>query len=960
MAENNVQLIRRILSGDDEAFSILMRKHQKSVHALVWRKVGDFHIAEEITQDTFIQVYKKLRTLDDPNRFDGWLYVIANHLCINWVKRDKAKMDKSNIQSIEKTSPEEIEESSYIHHMSDQLEIESSHQRQDVVKRLLQKLPESERTVVTLYYLGEMTVKEIGKFLGVSVNTIKSRLRRGRKRLQEEEGLVQETLGGVSLSTDLIENVMREISTLKPTPPPVKKPLLPWAALGTAMFLAVLLLGLGSRYLEQFQKPYSFEADAKPTVKLIDDAVFIDIVARPDTRRQIGRRIRLDENNSIGLRNTDNVASAQAWEDASTFFDTHWMPTNTPTGGPIFNIFATCRKTLYAATSTGLYRLTPDATAWQHINSSIQTDAAGTPMAEHADTLYIVSPDEIFASNDAGRTWRVLGDRPSGDAVGIIVIDAENQADAQNPVTIYLALADKGVYRSTDAGKQWIPINTGLTDRRIYTLETIGGAVFAGTDQGLYRLDTDSWHQLSVAPSRAAYSLAVIEDELYVGTGPDLSNNRPGASTLKRLFRSSDFGESWTEVKGPNKFSAMKIPSGIKLLGAGETLLVLGTTKLRSKDGGKTWKYLGAEVNSLMETRFPVVALDENTFYRARNFGIYRTLDGGESWHRFMDGISGAHMWKFVSVQDRLYAYTGSDIVASTDGGETWATVRFDFGNVIRKPDTHFYIMAKLAATNDALYVASTQENNLRIFRTVADSDVLIRIHGIPPLPISDDPTTLAQFSTNEEKDDALSIMNNNSKIRIFGVNGETFYVRYRRLLLKWAPGETQWTQITLIEDVNAFAASGGIVYLGKPNGKLLQSMDSGNSWRDITQGIPMNFEHFNQIIFAGSTVYVATDAGVLVSKNGEYWSVVTDTSGGMPPVIDKCAIDGTTVYGAGDTGVYRMNGLGQWEQIAPSVPGKVHFLVINNNKLYVSTQQHGMFHISLDEDMKLADSFKL
>ena len=60
--EDNVQLIQRILSGDDGAFSILVEKYQKSVHALVWRKIGDFHYAEEITQDTFLQVYKKLPT----------------------------------------------------------------------------------------------------------------------------------------------------------------------------------------------------------------------------------------------------------------------------------------------------------------------------------------------------------------------------------------------------------------------------------------------------------------------------------------------------------------------------------------------------------------------------------------------------------------------------------------------------------------------------------------------------------------------------------------------------------------------------------------------------------------------------------------------------------------------------------------------------------------------------------
>ena len=67
MEENDVQLIHRILSGDEAAFTALVRKYQKSVHALAWRKVGDFHFAEEITQDTFLQVYKKLSTLRNPN-----------------------------------------------------------------------------------------------------------------------------------------------------------------------------------------------------------------------------------------------------------------------------------------------------------------------------------------------------------------------------------------------------------------------------------------------------------------------------------------------------------------------------------------------------------------------------------------------------------------------------------------------------------------------------------------------------------------------------------------------------------------------------------------------------------------------------------------------------------------------------------------------------------------------------
>ncbi len=191
--EDDVQLIYNILSGDEAAFSVLVQRYQKSVHALVWRKIGDFHHAEEITQDIFLQVHKKLPTLKDPHQFAGWLYVIANRLCIDWMRKKKL-----TVQSIEDTPTAEIEKSAYTRYLSEQRQIETSERRREIVTKLLARLPESERTVVTLYYLGEMKVKEISKFLGVSVSTINTRLHRARKRLLESEMFLTSTAGGNS------------------------------------------------------------------------------------------------------------------------------------------------------------------------------------------------------------------------------------------------------------------------------------------------------------------------------------------------------------------------------------------------------------------------------------------------------------------------------------------------------------------------------------------------------------------------------------------------------------------------------------------------------------------------------------------------------------------------------------------------------------------------------------------
>ena len=410
MEKDDVQLIRSTLSGNDEAFSTLVKKYEKNVHALAWRKIGDFHYAEEIAQDTFLRAYKKLSTLKNHDQFAGWLYVIANRLCINWMRKKKPAL-----QSLEGTRAEEVTQYSYSHYVSTERETEATERRSEIVKKLLARLPESERTVVTLYYLGEMNAKEIGKFLGVSVKTIHSRLHRARKRLQNtEELLVQEVLGGVQLPPHLIENIMQQVADLKPTPPPVGKPLLPWAAFGVAAALALLLFGMSNQYLIHFQKPYSFEAQSEPTIEIVDTPVVLNVDSKPTVRNQVGRTTTSGKSNSTGQQMDAPVLTSNTQTDSAKFDDSQWAQTNGPHGGTVLDILVTSERVLYAAARTGIYRLAPDTTAWTLINTSIPMGQFRMPMAEFGDTLYIVSTDNIFASTNNGETWKVFCSRPRG------------------------------------------------------------------------------------------------------------------------------------------------------------------------------------------------------------------------------------------------------------------------------------------------------------------------------------------------------------------------------------------------------------------------------------------------------------------------------------------------------------------------------------------------------------------
>ena len=341
--EDDAQLIHEILSGDEAAFSRLVQKYQKSVHALAWRKIGDFHYAEEITQDTFLQVYKKLSTLKNPSQFAGWLYVMVNRHCIAWMRKRKPI-----VQSLEETPVKETEKADYERYVSEQREAEAIERRYEIVEKLLEKLPESERTIVTLYYLGEMTLKEIGNFLGVSVNTIASRLQRARKRLQaDQELLVQETLGGVQLSEDLTKNIIQQVADIDPTPPTATKPLLPWIAVGASTLLVILLLGAGSRYLVRFQKPYSFEAVSQPTIEIVDAPIVHNMDSKPSVRNQIGQTASEDEKGNADPQISQKVSASNTQGDSSTRNKTiqvsaYWSPIadaalNSPKHATLFN-----------------------------------------------------------------------------------------------------------------------------------------------------------------------------------------------------------------------------------------------------------------------------------------------------------------------------------------------------------------------------------------------------------------------------------------------------------------------------------------------------------------------------------------------------------------------------------------------------------------------------------------------
>ena len=342
MKDKDTQLINRTLEGDDNAFAELVEKHKKEVHALVWRKTGDFHIAEEITQDTFLQAYQNLATLKQTQSFSSWLHVIALRCCNMWFRKKYRRTQL--MQNKDTHNPEEATYSSYVHEENQRFSIEA---QREVVKKLLAKLEESERTVITLHYFGDMSCSEIGKFMGVSTNTIKSRLRRARQRLQKEETMIREVLDNFKITPHLTENVMREISRTKPAAPSSGKPLVPWAIAASTLAVGLLMLGFGnSNLLTLLQKPYNFDASTEVAIEMIDTPLVTNLEHKPDVRTQIGSVLTLNKRKSPQQQQNDVPAvlsetqGVEIMEDYTTSSSSHTVTI------PDASLAAAVRKTL--------------------------------------------------------------------------------------------------------------------------------------------------------------------------------------------------------------------------------------------------------------------------------------------------------------------------------------------------------------------------------------------------------------------------------------------------------------------------------------------------------------------------------------------------------------------------------------------------------------------------------------
>ncbi len=179
------QLIEQFLAGNLQAFNLLVWRWQKPIYNFALRFLGNADDAHEVTQKTFIKAYKKLHTLKDRHKFNTWLHQIALNLCRDENKRRRrrtfisldriepkwqSRLEKKTLPGIEGATVEKALQ---------QMEL------QQILQQALERIPEEQRTVVILKELQGMKFTEIAELLGISVNTVKSRMYYGLNALRK-------------------------------------------------------------------------------------------------------------------------------------------------------------------------------------------------------------------------------------------------------------------------------------------------------------------------------------------------------------------------------------------------------------------------------------------------------------------------------------------------------------------------------------------------------------------------------------------------------------------------------------------------------------------------------------------------------------------------------------------------------------------------------------------------------
>ena len=178
MDKNSDQLyIDKVLQGDTNAFAYLINKYKDMAYTVAIKIVKSHEDAEEVAQDSFLKAYEKLDSFKGNSKFSTWLYTIVYRNSITKIR--KKKVATSDIDDYVMDNYSEGSE-------FPQIEAIKNGEQQKYVREAIDRLPEKDALLITLFYMNESSVEEIEQITNLTQSNIKVKLFRARKKLNTE------------------------------------------------------------------------------------------------------------------------------------------------------------------------------------------------------------------------------------------------------------------------------------------------------------------------------------------------------------------------------------------------------------------------------------------------------------------------------------------------------------------------------------------------------------------------------------------------------------------------------------------------------------------------------------------------------------------------------------------------------------------------------------------------------
>ncbi len=188
--EKNIQALK---DGDISALDKLVDLHKDYVYTLALRIVKTRELADEVTQDVFVKVYQKIDAFRAGSKFSTWLYTIVYRTALNYLEQHGNRLARfESLEGYEQNhNYSDRGEGQHIAHADRSFyQASDGHTEerdlQNILWKAIDALPYLEGIMITLFYLQQFTLKEIAEVTQFPVNTVKTHVHRGRKRLKEQ------------------------------------------------------------------------------------------------------------------------------------------------------------------------------------------------------------------------------------------------------------------------------------------------------------------------------------------------------------------------------------------------------------------------------------------------------------------------------------------------------------------------------------------------------------------------------------------------------------------------------------------------------------------------------------------------------------------------------------------------------------------------------------------------------